>query len=124
MDRPWIVVYVDIWFGKGDAPGELLKALNFGLEGRKDIEFPVCGLVTSFFVGTDDVEFVAKIHADIAAEKGYDPSFFIFADETDLDGFGVIIARVSEDGCVGSWRKPVDVAAEVLAWARVGLYIW
>ena len=124
-NRPWIAVYADIWFDKGDAPDELLKALNFGLESRKDDpELKVCGLVTNYFVGTDDVKFVAKNHADIAAGKGYDSQFFIFADETNLDEYGVIIARMSADGSVDSCRKPVDVAAEVLAWVQVGLYTW
>ena len=124
VNRPWIAVYADTWFDKGDAPDELLKALNFGLEGRKDTDIRICGLVTNYFVGTDDVKFVAKNHADIAAEKGYDPQPFIFADETNLDDYGVIIARMSTDGSVDSCRKPVDVAAEVLAWVQVGLYTW
>lgn len=124
VNRPWIAVYADIWFDKGDASDELLKDLNLGLEGRRDTKFAVCGLVTNYFVGTDDVKFVAKNHADIAAEKGYDAQLFIFADETDTDDYGVIIARVSADGSVDSCRKPVDVAAEVLAWVRVGLYTW
>ena len=124
VNRPWIAIYADIWFAKGDAPDELLKALNFGLESRKDNDILVCGLVRSYFVSTADVEFVAKNHADIAMKEGYDPHLFIFADEIDLDDYGVIIARVSADGSVDSCRKPVDVAAEVLAWVQVGLYTW
>ena len=124
LNRPWIAVYADIWFDKGDAPDELLKALNFGLKSRKDTDFRVCGLVADYFVSTDDVRFVAKNHADIAAKGGYDPQLFIFADDTDLDDYGVIIARISADGSVDSCRKPVDVAAEVLAWVQVGLYTW
>ena len=88
VNRPWIAVYADIWFDKGAAPDQLLKALNFGLESRKDTDFLVCGLVTDYYVGTDDVKFIAKSHADIAGKGGYDPQLFIFADETDLDDYG------------------------------------
>ena len=38
-------VYANTWFDRGDASDELLKALHFELEGRKDIKFPVTGLV-------------------------------------------------------------------------------
>ena len=124
MNRPWIAVYADIWFDKGNASDELLKALNVGLESRKDTDFRVCGLVKNYFLGTDDVGFIAKNHADIAAEGRFDPQFFIFADDTNLDDYGVIIARMSADGSVDSCRKPVDVAAEVVAWVQVGLYTW
>ena len=124
MGRPWIAIYADIWFDKGAAPYELLKALNFGLESRKDNDFRICSLVPDYFVGTDDVIFIAKDHVDLAAEGGCDPQYFIFADDTDLDNYGVIIARMSADGSVDSCRKPVDVAAEVLAWVQVGLYSW
>ena len=124
VKSPKVAVYADTWFDKGDAPDELLEALNFGLEGRKDTDCLVCGLVTNYFVVTGDVKFIAKNHADIAAEHGYDPQLFIFADDTNLDDYGVIIARMSADGSVDSCRKPVDVAAEVLAWVQVGLYTW
>lgn len=124
INLPQIAIYADARFTHGDAADELLKALNFGLNGRKDIDCLVCGLVKNYFVGTDDVKFIAKNHADLAAEHGCDPQLFIFADDPDLDNFGVITARLSADGSVDSCRRPVDVAAEVLAWVQVGLYTW
>ena len=124
VNRTSFAIYADVWFDKGDAPDKLLKALNSGLDSRKDSDFLVCRLVDDYFVGTTDVNFVARNHAAIAAQGGYDPQFFIFADDTDLDEYGVIIARIAADGSVESCRKPVDVAAEVLTWVQVGLYTW
>ena len=123
VKRPHFAVYADMWFDKGDAADELVKALNSGMESRKDTALPVCGLAPHF-VSTENVGFVANSHADVAEEGNFDPELFIFADEVDMDEYGVVIAHISADGSVDSCRKPVDVAAEVLAWVQVGLYTW
>ena len=83
------------------------------MESRKDAALPVCGFVLHF-LGTDDVGFIAKHHAVIAAERKYAPEIFIFADDTDLDRYEVMAVGVSTSGEVESYRKSVYVAAEVL----------
>ena len=93
------------------------------MESRKDTAFPVCGLIPQR-AASDDVLPIAKNHVRVAAEGRYDPGPFIFADDADLDEYGVLIVRVSGDGVVDSCRKPVDVAAEVLTWVQVGLCTW
>lgn len=90
------------------------------MKSRKNTALPVCGLVLHFLV-TDDVGFIVKGHAVIAEERSCVPELFIFADDTDLDRYKVIIVRISTNREVESCRKLVDVAAEVLTWVQVGL---
>lgn len=123
VKRPHFAVYAVPEFREDDQSTKLLDALNFGMESRKDTALPVCGLVPRR-VTAEDAGPVAKDHALVAAEGKYDPGLFIFADDADVDEYGVLIVRVSGDGEVDSCRKPVDVAAEILAWVQVGLYTW
>lgn len=123
VKRPHFAVYAVAEFGEEDRPRKLVEALNFGMESRKDATPPVCGLVPHR-AASEDVSPVAKNHILVATEGNYDPELFIFADDADVDEYGVLIVRVSGDGEVDTSRKPVDVAAEVLTWAQVGLYTW
>ena len=123
VKRPHFAVYAVTDFGQGDEPNKLLEALNLGLESRKDTAPPVCGLVSQRAT-SDDVGLLANNHTSVAAEGGYDPELFIFADDTNVDEYGALVVRVSTDGEVETFRKPVDVAAEVLTWVQVGLYTW
>ncbi|MCJ1266762.1 hypothetical protein MMC22_006647 [Lobaria immixta] len=120
--------------GQADGERKLLTALNTGLESRKDYSVPVCRLAptplaTSKVPDRTDVEIdlssVASKHAQITRDEGFDPSTFILADEVDWDQHGVLVVRVAEDGAVlDQYRKPIDVAAEVLTWFYLGLYTW
>lgn len=123
VKRPHFAVYAVAEFGEGDEPKKLVEALNCGMESRKETALPVCGLVTER-AASEDVTPIAKNHAHVATEGKFDPEFFIFADDADVDEYGVLIVRVSGDGEVDTSRKPVDVAAEVLTWVQVGLYTW
>ena len=123
VKRPHFAIYAVAEFGEGDKPKRLLETLNFGLESRKETALPVCGLLPQR-VTSDDVGPLAKNHASVAAEGRYDPELFIFADDADVDEYGALVVRVCADGRVETFRKPVDVAAEVLTWIQVGLYIW
>lgn len=73
------------------------------MESCKDAALLVCGLVLHF-LGTDDVGFIVKDQAVIAAERQYGPETFIFADDTDLDGYEVINVGVSNSGEVKSYQ--------------------
>ena len=118
-------------FGKVKEEKSLLEALNAGLESRKDVSVEVCRIAPWPLPapkGVDDevdVSPVAEKHTQIARDEDFDKTFFVMADEVDWDHYGVIIVRVSEDGAeADTCRKPVDIAAEVLTWQRLGLYNW
>ena len=120
--------------GKVEKEAKLLEALNAGLESRKDYSVKVCRLATLSLPaskgteGTDDeidISPVAKEHTQIATDEGFDSATFIVADEADWDQYGVLVARIAEDGTgLNSCRRPVDVAAEMLTWVHQGLYLW
>ena len=122
VNRPSFAVYAVADSFEGE-PEKLLNALNFGLQSRKDTVVPVCALLLHP-AASDDVGPVVQLHAEVVAEGKRDPAYFIFADEADVDVYGVLIVRVSGDGEVDTHRKPVDVAAEVLTWVQAGLYTW
>lgn len=123
VKRPHFAVYAVAGSGKGEQPNGLLEALNSGMENRKESALPVCGLVPQNAT-SEEIDPVARSHARIAAEGRYDPGLLIFADDADVDEYGVLIVRVSGNGEADTCRKPVDVAAEVLTWVQAGLYTW
>ena len=97
--------------------------LNAGLELRKQHSPPTCRLAPRERTAKD-LETIIKDHAELAKEEGFDPSYFIVADDADWMDYGVMVVRIAGDGAADTPRKPIDVASEVLTWIHQGLYSW
>ena len=114
-----------------------------GLSGRKDgteygipLQLLIPKPTTSIPSITDeDINPIAQLHRSISQDLvsqgvASHPTMFLVADEEDHDKWGVIVAKIDNTDTNGGelkveqFRKPVDVAAEVLLWVDVGLLTW
>ena len=67
---------------------------------------------------------IARKHFQIAVDEMFHPTTVIVVDSASWDEDGVMVVRVAKDGTADAFRKPVDVAGEVLVWEHQGLITW
>lgn len=105
----------------------LVNTLNAGLNARKawTTGGNVCRNATGLLPedGWKDLATVRKAHGEHAEKEGFDPGYFIVADQADWEADGVKIVR-SAGQDFDERSKPAESAAEILTWVNQGLYTW